>query len=90
MPLIAINNVPYYVLFLKHINKHDESARCKRLRIYRFGTAGNTNVQGEEVKKLDVLANELFINMLSSSYTTALLVSEENSSVIEVKISTPA
>lgn len=50
----------------------------------RFGVAGNTNVQGEEVKKLDILANELFINMLSSSYTTTLLVSEENTSVIEV------
>jgi fructose-1,6-bisphosphatase len=35
-----------------------------------------TPVQGEEVKKLDVLANELFINMLRSSYATCLLVSE--------------
>lgn len=51
---------------------------------FRFGTAGNTNIQGEEVKKLDILANELFINMLTSSYTTALLVSEENDTVIEV------
>lgn len=51
---------------------------------FRFGTAGETNVQGEEVKKLDVLANELFINMLKSSYTVALLISEENETVIEV------
>jgi fructose-1,6-bisphosphatase I len=36
------------------------------------------------VKKLDVLANELFINMLSSSFTTCMLISEENESVIEV------
>ena len=48
--------------------------------------AGNTNIQGEEVKKLDVLANDLFINMLKSSYTTCLLVSEENENVIEVEI----
>ena len=41
-----------------------------------FGAAGNTNVQGEEVKKLDVLANDLFINMLRSSYAACLLVSE--------------
>lgn len=41
-------------------------------------------MQGEEVKKLDVLANELFINMLQSSYTTCLLVSEENAACIEV------
>merc|ERR1719391_365831 len=50
-----------------------------------FGIAGNTNVQGEEVKKLDVLANDLFINMLRSSYATCLLVSEENDSEIEVE-----
>jgi len=50
-----------------------------------FGIAGNTNVQGEEVKKLDVLANDLFINMLRSSYATCLLVSEENDNEIEVE-----
>lgn len=37
------------------------------------------------MKKLDVLANDLFINMLKSSYTTCLLVSEENDTVIEVE-----
>jgi len=50
------------------------------------GIAGDINVQGEEVKKLDVLSNELFINMLKSSYTTCLLVSEENEKCIEVEI----
>ncbi|ENN78976.1 hypothetical protein YQE_04560, partial [Dendroctonus ponderosae] len=53
--------------------------------ISRFGIAGETNVQGEEVKKLDVLANELFINMLRASFTVALLISEENETVIEVE-----
>jgi fructose-1,6-bisphosphatase I len=48
------------------------------------GIAGSTNVQGEEVKKLDVLANDLFINMLQSSFSTCLLVSEENETVIQV------
>ena len=41
-------------------------------------------MQGEVVKKLDVLANELFINLLKSSFTTCLLVSEEDETVIEV------
>lgn len=50
-----------------------------------YGIVGQTNVQGEEVKKLDVLANELFINLLRSSYTTCLLVSEENETVVEVE-----
>lgn len=48
--------------------------------------AGTTNVQGEEVKKLDVLANELFINMLKSSFSTCLLISEENEKAIEVEL----
>lgn len=53
---------------------------------FRFGTVGETNVQGEDVKKLDVLANDLFINMLKSSFTTCALVSEENETIIEVEI----
>ena len=50
----------------------------------RYGIAGTTNVQGEEVKKLDVLSNDLFINMVRSSYTTCLMVSEENDDCIMV------
>ncbi|WKY15891.1 hypothetical protein Q1695_000961 [Nippostrongylus brasiliensis] len=49
-----------------------------------YGIAGNTNVQGEEVKKLDVLSNELMINMIRSSYTCSGMVSEENDNIIEV------
>lgn len=50
-----------------------------------YGISGETNVSGDEVKKLDILSNDLFINMLKSSYTTALMVSEENDSIIEVE-----
>ncbi|KAJ1371993.1 Fructose-1,6-bisphosphatase [Parelaphostrongylus tenuis] len=50
-----------------------------------YGIAGSTNVQGEEVKKLDVLSNELMINMLKSSYTTCALLSEENEELIKVE-----
>lgn len=50
-----------------------------------YGMAGNVNVQGEDVKKLDVLSNDLFINMLRSSFTTCLLVSEENETAIEIE-----
>lgn len=51
-----------------------------------FGAAGGSNVSGDEVKKLDVLSNDLFINMLKSSFTTVLLVSEENEKAIEVEV----
>ncbi|GAV09376.1 hypothetical protein RvY_18926 [Ramazzottius varieornatus] len=50
-----------------------------------YGLAGDVNVQGEEVKKLDDISNELMINMLESSYTTCLLVSEEDEKAIEIK-----
>ena len=34
----------------------------------RGAAVGGTNIQGEDQKKLDVIANELFINMLKSSF----------------------
>ncbi len=40
---------------------------------------------GEDQKKLDVLSNELFINMLKSSHVCCLLVTEENELAIEVE-----
>ena len=43
-----------------------------------IGLAGETNVQGEEQKKLDVLSNEVFVNALVSSGRTCVLVSEED------------
>ncbi|XP_021285308.1 fructose-1,6-bisphosphatase, cytosolic isoform X1 [Herrania umbratica] len=43
-----------------------------------IGLAGETNVQGEEQKKLDVLSNEVFIKSLVSSGRTCILVSEED------------
>lgn len=49
-----------------------------------FGTSGQKNIQGEEVKKLDIITNDLFINLLTTSYSTALLVSEEMDNPVEV------
>jgi fructose-1,6-bisphosphatase I len=43
----------------------------------RTGLAGESNVQGEQQKKLDVLANEIFVNSLVSCGKVAMLVSEE-------------
>ncbi|KAH8117596.1 inositol phosphatase [Phellopilus nigrolimitatus] len=42
-----------------------------------IGLAGETNVQGEEQKKLDVLSNDIMVNALRASRKTAVLVSEE-------------
>ncbi|XP_045418212.1 fructose-1,6-bisphosphatase isozyme 2-like [Lemur catta] len=58
------------------------SAGCAAVRRIRYGIAGSVNVTGDEVKKLDVLSNALVINMLQSSYSTCVLVSEENKEAI--------
>jgi len=51
-----------------------------------YGIAGDTNSTGDEQKKLDILANDLFINLLKSSYQTCAMVSEENEKMIEVPV----
>lgn len=42
-----------------------------------LGSADNTNVQGEDQQKLDVIANNTFIQMIESSKTCAAILSEE-------------
>ncbi|EPS98513.1 hypothetical protein FOMPIDRAFT_1024556 [Fomitopsis schrenkii] len=49
------------------------------------GLAGETNVQGEEQKKLDVLSNDIMINSLRASGKTAVLVSEELESAVIIE-----
>jgi fructose-1,6-bisphosphatase I len=52
-----------------------------------YGTAGGAqNCSGDTQKKLDVLANEVFINVLKSSSKTCILASEEDDEPIEVCI----
>ena len=83
--IIACYIIYFFQIFLRRFKKnvfHDTLANSTYN--IRYGMAGDVNIQGEEVKKLDVLANDLFINMLRSSFTTCLLVSEENKNVIEV------
>ncbi|KAG9444320.1 hypothetical protein H6P81_015660 [Aristolochia fimbriata] len=52
-----------------------------------IGLAGETNVQGEEQKKLDVLSNEVFVKALVSSGRTSILVSEEDEEATFVEAS---
>lgn len=51
----------------------------------RFGIAGCSNVQAEVMRRLDIVANDLFVNMMKSSFGTCLLISEENEEAIEVE-----
>ncbi|XP_003783055.1 fructose-1,6-bisphosphatase 1 [Otolemur garnettii] len=50
-----------------------------------YGIAGSTNVTGDQVKKLDILSNDLVVNMLKSSFSTCVLVSEEDKRAIIVE-----
>ncbi|MBI1848335.1 MAG: class 1 fructose-bisphosphatase [Candidatus Rokubacteria bacterium] len=45
--------------------------------IGQLGTTGETNVQGEKVKKLDLWANEVLVDALTDSGRVCTLVSEE-------------
>ena len=47
-----------------------------------LGAVGRTNIQGEEVQKLDVYANEQFIRALSDNCHVSLIASEENEDII--------
>ncbi len=58
---------------------------CSSSSLGRYGIAGGTNVTGDQVKKLDVLSNDLVINMIKSSFSSCVLVSEEDEKAIIVE-----
>jgi fructose-1,6-bisphosphatase I len=49
-----------------------------------LGETGETNVQGEKVKKLDVFANEQFIAALKAGGEVCAIASEENDEIIPI------
>lgn len=49
-----------------------------------LGMTGETNIQGEQVKKLDVFANEQFIAALKAGGECCAIASEENEEIIPV------
>jgi len=52
-----------------------------------LGVDGSKNVHGEEVKKLDVFADQQLISALERSQITCMVISEENDGI--VRLSTP-
>ena len=50
-----------------------------------LGKAGKDNLQGEEHMKLDVFANDIFIDALSHREIVCCIASEENEDFIEIK-----
>jgi len=49
------------------------------------GTAGETNIQGEDQQKLDVIANETFISTLTNRNIVCGIASEENDDFITIE-----
>jgi fructose-1,6-bisphosphatase I len=50
-----------------------------------LGAAGDTNIQGEDQQKLDVFANEVFINTLTNREIVCGIASEEEDHFITIK-----
>lgn len=50
-----------------------------------YGVAGSENASGDEVKKLDVFSNDVFINCMKFTGRVAVMTSEENESPIFVE-----
>lgn len=53
-----------------------------------LGAAGKTNIQGESVQKLDLIANQILIDLLSENPHVAIMGSEEMADPIECKKAT--
>ncbi len=50
-----------------------------------LGSTGRENIQGEDVKKLDIFANEQFIAALTSGGECCVIASEENEEIIPIE-----
>ena len=49
-----------------------------------LGSSGETNIQNEDVQKLDLIANEIFINIFKTNLNIDSILSEENESIIKL------
>ena len=62
------------------------SSQVRRAGIIEvWGQTGEVNVQGEEVQRLDMIANETFVEILKRSGCVVALASEEEDDWIEVE-----
>ncbi|KXS18877.1 fructose-1,6-bisphosphatase [Gonapodya prolifera JEL478] len=59
--------------------------KAKLVNLTGLAAAGTQNVHAEAQKKLDVLANEIFINALEDSGKVNIMVSEENDEAFRVE-----
>merc|ERR1719235_97077 len=55
-----------------------------------YGLAGEENATGDDVKKLDIIANNIWVESLTNSGVCAILVSEENEEPILIEQGNPS
>lgn len=66
----------------KNVNKLVRNAGLADI----LGDHGSTNVQGEEVKKLDIICNDAFIEGLENGEDCCAVVSEENDDIHHIEV----
>jgi fructose-1,6-bisphosphatase I len=75
-----------WILSALSISAKAIAAQVRRARLIDvLGNAGETNVQGEQQQKLDVLANEIMLRALGRRDDVAILASEENEEPVAVR-----
>jgi fructose-1,6-bisphosphatase I len=75
-----------WILSALSISAKAIAAQLRRARLIDvLGSAGETNVQGEQQQKLDVLANEILLRTLGRRDDVAILASEENDEPVAVR-----
>lgn len=75
-----------WILSALSISAKAIAAQIRRARLIDvLGNAGETNVQGEQQQKLDVLANEILLRTLGKRDDVAVVASEENDAPVTLR-----
>ncbi|HMB72374.1 MAG TPA: class 1 fructose-bisphosphatase [Gammaproteobacteria bacterium] len=75
-----------WILSALSISAKAIAAQIRRARLIDvLGNAGDTNVQGEQQQKLDVLANEILLRTLGKRDDVAVVASEENEAPVTLR-----
>lgn len=77
-PMPLYNIMQYLIKPAKLVSKKINIAGLENI----LGDVGEVNVQGEEVKKMDVFANDEFIASLSQCTHCCAIISEENDDIV--------
>lgn len=80
----ATGDLTLLLVAIQVTSKYIASNVRKARLINLVGLAGDTNVQGEDQKKLDVLSNDIMVNALRASGKCSVMVSEEVDDAIVV------